>query len=561
MTPYQIKTKNKKVNLLGPIMDLVFGKDETVGGHLVFRTECCEMFTPDLVYLVVSCTEGEKGWFFYAHGLVFQSVKDVVEYAVEIETKFRRSNSGEAPGWIDWLLLRKHSPPKAVLSSVTICIFDALSLHDVRITVEFETGKVLERIVCSRTKETLEKAPDDMRCITASQLARVGICGLSLAPFRSSGIPVQLVHVVPVERGVALSFCKRHKDFAKGLNDLLPHLLAVETRWGDSVTDWIEETFPESLERTLLSMQVAENPASGLRLGRMALEQNPANAELVLAHVRLLLQQQAAPSHCVSMLERIPELTTDAALRKKSQLLLSAALAASNDVLGCLDLMNKLDWESPSGRKIEFPLVLISNTHLDTIGTELWHLVDPKLASLFSLGPIHDDPILWCLSFIRDWTMVKAIVAKGNQDGSLNATLWQKLVLLNNVVSARDHVIDKRSCLAYAIAWHRLGLHEASYGALVSALRNFDVTKKGAVLFSSVVLICVELAASCEDGTQRESYAKDAAEAAKQMTGNNKNRKCSECKKYCFSLLEKNFIVERALKRLKEQQVIEEEEM
>jgi hypothetical protein len=49
------------------------------------------------------------------------------------------------------------------------------------------------------------------------------------------------------------------------------------------------------------------------------------------------------------------------------------------------------------------------------------------------------------------------------------------------VIGMVDKVFDKRFCLAFALAWHRLGMSRASYGAQVAALRQFDAARKGTV--------------------------------------------------------------------------------
>jgi len=137
------------------------------------------------------------------------------------------------------------------------------------------------------------------------------------------------------------------------------------------------------------------------------------------------------------------------------------------------------------------------------------------------------------------------------------------------VIGMVDKVFDKRFCLAFALAWHRLGMSRASYGAQVAALRQFDAARKGTVrehlmiffffssfkkvLFSNVVLMCAELAISSVDVAERDSYAKDALEAAKQVLGGNEF--CLLF--FCLFVLKRNadlnvFLVERAVRLLRQ---------
>jgi hypothetical protein len=107
------------------------------------------------------------------------------------------------------------------------------------------------------------------------------------------------------------------------------------------------------------------------------------------------------------------------------------------------------------------------------------------------------------------------------------------------VLGSCDAIIDKRFCLAHALAWLRLGQRDAAYRALVAALRSFDVTKNGTVrnhrkqdvcfsfvilqvLFSLVVLACAQLAVSAADTLKQEALAIDAKEASRQLKGKRK---------------------------------------
>lgn len=332
-----------------------FGKDEQVYAHLRYRNMVVDALTPDLVYVVLE-TEIEKvtrGVFFYVHGLFFESVKQVVEYAVTVEESFQ--SRGDRSGWLDWLFQVESER----VCSVMICAFDSIGEYDVRVLVEFATGRVTEQVVKQLSVE--EKAPD-MRSLGASQLLRVGKCGLSLVP-HTTGVPVNLIDTVPLPKGVALAFCNRHSEFVKSLPDVAS-LLAVETRWGsDVVMDWIDKSFYGE-QRALLEMKVFEsiNPSSGLHIGRVALEQNPSSAVLVLAQCRLLLRNAHAP-HCVTLLERLPSLSSDPKILREGQLLLAAALASNDDVLGCVDVLNKMTFGSEKDRP-EFPLVLVSGSKL-----------------------------------------------------------------------------------------------------------------------------------------------------------------------------------------------------
>jgi hypothetical protein len=335
-----------------------FGKDEEIFAHLRYRNASVDAQTPDLVYLVLE-TEVEKatrGVFFYAHGLFFESVKQVVEYAMTVEESFLVR--GGAPGWFDWLLGRKVESER--VCSVIVCCFDSLNACDVRVLVEFATGRVTEQAVKQQSIE--ERAPD-MRAVAVSQLLRVGKCGLALVP-HTTGVPVNLIDVTPLPKGAALAFCMRHDEFVRKLDNVAT-LLDVETRWGsDEVINWIDKSFTGE-ERALLEMRVFEsvNPASGLHVGRVALEQNPSSAVLILAQCRLLLRNAHAP-HCVTLLERLPSLSSDAKVLREGQLLLAAALASSNDVLGCIDVLNKLNLVESVKDRPEFPLVFVSGSKL-----------------------------------------------------------------------------------------------------------------------------------------------------------------------------------------------------
>jgi hypothetical protein len=208
---------------------VVFAADEN-GGHLVYRTRTMSERTPDLIYVLFSekmKTRGkvpvggrafdedpqsaeQRAVFFYAHGLCFASVKDVVEYV----TGTVWPPQVAAPvGWVDWLMGRSPVEGQPAVVSVTVCCFDIFSHADVRVCVDFRSGRVTEHHVTALNGE-VEQTPD-MRAVAASQLIRLGKCGLSFCPLHL-GIPASLIDMrSQVPQGAALAFCRKNKAFVK----------------------------------------------------------------------------------------------------------------------------------------------------------------------------------------------------------------------------------------------------------------------------------------------------------------------------------------------------------
>ncbi len=567
-------------------------KDESAGGqgHLLYRTRTLCADTLDCVQVVLrkrrsvaaaaaaaapspfdvqdAGSPDEVSLVHYVHGALWPAVKHAVEYAVEVARLWQRPQ--RPAGWLQWLYGGGGGgEEEGEVATVTLCSFDLLAERDVRIVVDCLRGAVSELAV-ERDGRVTERPADLaalMRGVAASQLIRQGRTGLRLCPTETV-VPLALVRVVHLPRGAALAFCAQHRSFVAALPDeRLAELLHAEMRWGawSEVQEWLDDTFmgPEhALRLVLLSLRVFEDRpigslSKGIHLGRVTLGKFPENVPLVLAQCRLLLKSRSH-EHCLALLERVPNLTAEKHLLRAAAVLRAATYAGMGDLLGCLHILQLLcrgeeeeegeeDERNEKGdSKTDFPLgQLVAREAEDTIGGEVAWLLYPKFALLFGFDHrLPSDELLWALTFVRDQELVLQTVRGGNAEGRLHPRVWRRLELLGHVFSSCESILDKRYCLAFALAWHRAQvLRDSVYCGLVAALRHCDPAKHNVVLFSCCVYACAELALSSARPEERDTLVRDTVGAAEEL-GKKAN----------------NFLVQRAFALFRESEILVREE-
>jgi hypothetical protein len=579
---FSVTTPSK--NAMQGLRGIVSLRDESAGGqgHLLFRTRTLGPDSIDCVQVVVrkrktvaaaaaaaapspfdvqdAGSADQVSLVHYVHGALWPSVKHAVEYAVDVARLWQRPKPAE--GWLQWLWGRgvggSDDDRDGEVAFVTVCSFDLLAGWDVRVVVDCLKGAVAEFTVDREGKVT-DRLPDVvtlMRGVAASQLIRAGRTGLRLCPVGL--IPPALIRVIDLPRGAAFAFCVRHREFVASLPDeRLAELLYAQMRHGAwaEVQEWLDDSFvaPEhALRLVLLSLRVYEDrPISslsrGIHLGRVTLGKFPDHAPLVLAQCRLLLKSRSH-EHCLSLLERLPSLTSDAAMLREAAVLRAATYAASGDLLGSLDVLQSMcreeDNEEPAVP--EFPLgQLVACEADDTVGTEAAWLLYPKFSLLFGFDyRLSSDPMLWALACVRDQELVLQTIRGGNAEGRLHPRVWRRLELIGHVFSSCESILDKRYCLAFALAWHRTHvLRDSVYNGLVAALRHCNPAQSNVLLFSCCVYACAELALSSTRPDERETLVKDTVGAAEEL-GKKAN----------------NFLVSRAFALFRESEILVREE-
>ncbi len=336
--------------------------------------------------------------------------------------------------------------------------------------------------------------------------------------------------------------------------ELCSDVLVMDDR--SEVQEWIDDTFRQQddvLKLVLLTLCVFEDrPSSslskGVHLGRVTLNKFPMDAQLVLAQCRLLLKSKTY-DHCLTLLERVPNLTEDAAQLHECAILRATTYSGKGDLLGCLEILQRMCVDGggttvASGpAAIEFPLVkLVTHLAEDTVGSELANLVYPKFALLFGFDHrMAADEMLWALTFVRDKELVLETIRGGNAEGKLHPLVWKRLELVGHVFSSCESILDKRFCLAFALAWHRVKvLQDSVYCGLVASLRHCNPTKQNVVLFSACVYVCAELALSSATAEARDMLVKDTVGAAEELG----------------SKAASNFLVQRAFCLFRESEIL-----